>query len=54
MSREKSKYDFMAMDQAIKEARLKRGWMREKVLDIYHDFTEELLLRVLRKRRLKK
>ncbi len=25
----KEKYDFMAIGQAIKEARLKRGWTRE-------------------------
>lgn len=31
MSKEKSKYDFMAMGQAIKEARLKRGWTREQL-----------------------
>jgi len=31
-----------------------RSGLPKKVLDIYHDFTEELLLRVLRKRRLKK
>lgn len=31
MSKDKSKYDFMAMGQAIKEARLKRGWTREQL-----------------------
>lgn len=31
MSKELSKYDFMAMGQAIKEARLKRGWTREQL-----------------------
>ena len=31
MSNTKSKYDFTAMGQAIKEARLKRGWAREQL-----------------------
>jgi len=31
MSSTKSKYDFTAMGQAIKEARLKRGWTRERL-----------------------
>jgi len=29
MAKETTKYDFMAMGQAIKEARKKRGWTRE-------------------------
>jgi len=31
MSKEKAKYDFTAMGQAIKEARKKMGWTREQV-----------------------
>ena len=31
MSKEKAKYDFTAMGQAIKEARKSRGWTREQV-----------------------
>lgn len=31
MSNTKSRYDFKAMGQAIKEARLKRGWTRERL-----------------------
>lgn len=31
MSKEKAKYDFTAMGQAIKEARLKMGWTREQL-----------------------
>lgn len=31
MSEEQTKYDFTAMEQAIKEARLKRGWTREQL-----------------------
>ncbi|MDR2654898.1 MAG: helix-turn-helix domain-containing protein [Oscillospiraceae bacterium] len=31
MSKDKSKYDFKAMGQAIKEARIKKGWMREQL-----------------------
>ncbi|MDL2205426.1 helix-turn-helix transcriptional regulator [Ruminococcaceae bacterium OttesenSCG-928-A11] len=31
MSNEKPKYDFSAMGQAIKDARLKRGWTREQL-----------------------
>lgn len=31
MSNTKSKYDFKAMGQAIKEARLTRGWTREQL-----------------------
>lgn len=31
MSKEQAKYDFKAMGQAIKEARLNRGWTREQL-----------------------
>lgn len=31
MSKQQSKYDFKAIGQAIKEARLKRGWTREEL-----------------------
>ncbi|MCL6558207.1 MAG: helix-turn-helix transcriptional regulator [Firmicutes bacterium] len=31
MSKEQAKYDFKAMGQAIKEARLKKGWTREQL-----------------------
>jgi transcriptional regulator with XRE-family HTH domain len=31
MSKEKTRFDFMAMGQAIKEARKKRGWTREQL-----------------------
>lgn len=31
MSKEKAKYDFTAMGQAIKEARKNRGWTRERL-----------------------
>ena len=34
MSKEKNKFDFMAMGQAIKEARLKKGWTREMTGEI--------------------
>jgi len=31
MSNGKAKYDFKAMGQAIKQARLKKGWTREQL-----------------------
>ena len=31
MSNKQTKYDFKAMGQAIKEARLKKGWTREQL-----------------------
>jgi len=31
MSKKQTKYDFKAMGQAIKEARLQRGWTRERL-----------------------
>ena len=34
MSKEETKYDFTAMGQAIKEARIKRGWTREMTGEI--------------------